>query len=59
MTTVTKVVTSLALLALLAAPASARIEGDEGGLSAYPQFGAERGSDWNGPGTLVNRPQHR
>jgi hypothetical protein len=56
MTTMTKVIASLAFLALLAAPASARIEGDEGGASAYPQFGAERA---NGPGTLVNRPHQR
>lgn len=56
MSTLTKAVASLALLALLAAPASARIEGDEGGLSAYPQFGAERNSDWRAPGTFVNRP---
>jgi hypothetical protein len=60
MTTMTKVVASIAFLALLAAPASARIEGDEGGLSAYPQFGAERNSDWRAaPGTLVNRPHQR
>ena len=51
MTTIAKLVTSLGLLAILAAPASARIEGDEGGASAYPQFGAER--------TLVNRPHQR
>jgi hypothetical protein len=56
--TVTKAVFAFALLALLAAPASARIEGDEGGLSAYPMFGAERGNSSH-PGTLVNRPYQR
>ena len=59
MSTLTKVLASLAFLAILAAPASARIEGDEGGLSAYPQFGAERSTDWRAPGTLVNRPHQR
>jgi hypothetical protein len=31
-----------AAVALLSAPASARIEGDEGGASAFPRFNSER-----------------
>ncbi len=34
----TKLIISAALVALLSAPASARIDGDEGGRSAYPRF---------------------
>jgi len=56
MNTLTKVISSIALLTILAAPASARIEGDEGGLSAYPRFGAERNA---APSTFVNRPYQR
>jgi hypothetical protein len=38
----TKLILAAAALALLSAPASARIEGDEGGASAYPFFNGER-----------------
>lgn len=55
MTTITKVIASLAFLALLAAPASARMD-DDGGRSAYPQFGAEGPGYWQTPNTYVNRP---
>ena len=59
MTVKTKLIISAALVALLSAPASARIEGDEGGLSAYPRFGKEftqtRG---NTPANFVNRPRN-
>jgi hypothetical protein len=54
MTTITKVVASLAILSALAAPASARFDSDEGGLSAYPRFGAER--NVQAADVLVNRP---
>ncbi len=35
-------ITAALLLASFMAPASARIEGDEGGASAYPRFNHER-----------------
>jgi hypothetical protein len=54
MTTITKIIASLAFLSVLAAPASARIEGDEGGLSAYARFGASHSVQ--SPDVLVNRP---
>ena len=38
----TKLILATAAVALLSAPASARIDGDEGGASAYPRFGSER-----------------
>ena len=62
MTIKTKLIISAALVALLSAPASARLLDDEGGLSAYPRFGEERvtNSDvrtWNGH--FVNRPHQR
>jgi hypothetical protein len=38
----TKLILAAATLALLSAPASARIEGDEGGASAFPRFTSER-----------------
>ena len=47
----TKLILSAALVALLSAPASARFDGDEGGLSAYPRFSKERTTM-----DLVNRP---
>ena len=53
MNIITKVIASVALIAVLAAPASARID-DEGGASAYPQFGAAKAHD-----LLVNRPHQR
>jgi hypothetical protein len=43
----TKFVLALAALALLSAPASARIDGDEGGASAYPFFNGERAANVN------------
>jgi hypothetical protein len=61
----TKLIISAALVALLSAPASARIDGDEGSASAYPRFAKERtqmtSSGFVGAfGNLVNRPsQHR
>ena len=55
-------ITSAALFALLTAPASARIDGDEGGLSAYPRFSNER-SWWSETrqqsDILINRPSHQ
>jgi hypothetical protein len=38
----TKLVLATLGLALLSAPASARIDGDEGGASAFPRFHSER-----------------
>ena len=57
----TKLILSAALVALLSAPASARIDGDEGGASAFPRFSKERtqmaGSGFVSPSShLVNRP---
>ena len=50
----TKLIISAALVALLSAPASARVDGDEGGQSAYPRFTKERHMTVSGH--LVNRP---
>jgi hypothetical protein len=59
----TKLIISAALVALLSAPASARIDGDEGGASAFPRFTKERqmtGSGFVSPSAhLVNRPFHQ
>lgn len=60
----TKLIISAALVALLSAPASARVEGDEGGASAYPRFTKERtqmtGSGFIGAsGHLIYRPFHQ
>jgi len=50
MTTITKIIASVAILsALAAAPASARFDSDEGGLSAHAQFGPAQN-------VLINRP---
>ncbi|MPZ39019.1 MAG: hypothetical protein GEU95_13325 [Rhizobiales bacterium] len=38
----TKLILATTAVALLSAPASARIEGDEGGASAFPRFNSER-----------------
>ena len=38
----TKLILATTAVALLSAPASARIDGDAGGASAYPRFGNER-----------------
>jgi hypothetical protein len=38
----TKLVLATTAVVLLAAPASARFDGDEGGASAYPRFHSER-----------------
>jgi hypothetical protein len=59
----TKLIISAALVALLSAPASARII-DDGGASAYPRFKNERtqmtGSGFVSPSNhLVNRPFHQ
>jgi hypothetical protein len=54
----TKLIISAALVALLSAPASARTDSDEGGLSAYPQFGKER-VHMSVASHLVNRPFHQ
>ena len=62
MNTRTKLIVSTALLALLTAPASARIDGDEGGASAYPRFKNERRqmSEFRFPSHyLINRPFHQ
>lgn len=54
MNTITKVViASIALVAVLAAPASARMD-NEDGASAYPQFSAAKARD-----TLINRTNQR
>lgn len=50
----TKLVLSAALVALLSAPASARFDADEGGLSAYPRFSKQR--VMTSATHLVNRP---
>ena len=60
----TKLILSAALVALLSAPAAARIDGDEGGASAYPRFTKERmqmtSSGFVGAsGHLINRPFHQ
>jgi hypothetical protein len=54
MSTMTKILASVALLSLLAAPASARIDGDDSALSAYARFGAEQ--HVQSADVLVNRP---
>jgi hypothetical protein len=58
MSTITKVIASVAVLsALAAAPASARIDGDEGGASAYPRFKSERSLTTESPSWhVINRP---
>jgi hypothetical protein len=38
----TKLILATTAVALLAAPASARFDGDEGAASAYPRFNGER-----------------
>ena len=60
----TKLILSAALVALLSAPASARIDGDEGGASAYPRFTKERAQMASGgfvgaSSHLINRPFHQ
>lgn len=52
MTTITKVIASFALLSVLAAPASARTDGDDSAQSAYAQFGSAHSAQ----SVLVNRP---
>jgi hypothetical protein len=64
MTNKTKLILSAALVALLSAPASARIDGDEGGASAYPRFTKERTQMRSSgfvdmSGHLINRPSHQ
>jgi hypothetical protein len=62
MQTRTKLIILAPLLMMLAVPASARIEGDEGSASAYPRFGKERRqtSDFHFPSyDLINRPFQR
>jgi hypothetical protein len=53
MNTITKVIASIAVLAALAVPASARMD-NEDYASAYPQFSADQARD-----LLVNRPNQR
>ena len=53
-----------ALLALSLTPASARIDGDEGGASAYPSWYKNSGGVWISGhratnGVFVNRPSQR
>jgi hypothetical protein len=52
----TKLIISAALVALLSAPASARFDADEGGLSAYPRFTKSERTQMSQAGHLVNRP---
>lgn len=62
MQTRTKLIILAPLLTMLAAPASARIDGDEGGASAHPRFGKERRqtNDFRFPSyDLINRPFHQ
>lgn len=59
MKTKTTLVISAALLALLVAPASARIDGDEGGASAYPRFANQHSQATAPPAQLINRPFQR
>jgi len=56
-----KLIISAALLAALVAPASARIDGDEGGASAYPRFRSERSLSTNARSAdfLINRPVYQ
>lgn len=59
----TKLIISAAFVALLSAPASARIV-DDGGASAYPRFKNEptqmTGSGFvNSSGRFINRPHYR
>lgn len=52
----------VALVTLVTAPASARIDGDEGGASAYPRFKRERSwaGEYRSPSYyLINRPFHQ
>lgn len=58
MNTKATVIISATLFALLAAPASARIDGDEGGASAYPRFTNERTPMANGNRNLFSAPSH-
>jgi hypothetical protein len=52
----TKLIISAALVALLSAPASARLDADEGGLSAYPRFTKSERTQMSQAGHLINRP---
>jgi hypothetical protein len=55
----TMIVLLAALLALPMSPASARIDGDEGGASAYPAWHPKSRGASNTNDVLVNRPaQH-
>jgi hypothetical protein len=59
MKTRTKLIILAPLLTMLATPASARIDGDESGASAYPRFAKEhrQTSDFRFPSyDLINRP---
>jgi hypothetical protein len=47
----TKLIITATLLAILTAPAAARVDGNEGHASAYPQFTKER----SGQSVFVNR----
>ena len=58
MNTKAKVIISAALLALLTAPAAARVEGDEGGASAYPRFTKERTYMADGARSFGTAPSH-
>jgi hypothetical protein len=49
MTTITKIIASVAILsALVAAPASARFDGDDSALSAYATFAGQHNVQPNG-----------
>ena len=53
MNTITKVIASIALVAVLATPASARMD-NEDGASAYPEFSSAKARN-----TLINRTHQR
>jgi hypothetical protein len=50
---------SAALVTLLVAPASARMDGDEGLASAYARFTTERSQPTDPSDRLINRPFRR
>jgi hypothetical protein len=64
MTRTTKLILSAAFVAMLSAPASARIDGDEGGSTAYPFRGHNgvhmtTGDTHSWPTPFINRPRHQ
>ncbi len=55
----TKLILSAALVALLSAPAAARFDADEGGLSAHARFTSKERPQMASSGALINRPSVR